>query len=196
VDVEELGKEDVRRLARDPQLRALAPVMPTTLIPPEDVSDAEVATTAWGIGAVGADSSFRTGAGVVVAILDTGIDAGHPALARVTLVEEDFTGSGNGDRKGHGTHCAGTVLGRDVDGTRIGARGVGKALIGTDKAQACPPWKRQECARSRSSAPGRAGRSGPRPGGRCRPATASRCRPPAGPITAQSAGASPRSHWT
>jgi subtilisin family serine protease len=131
VDVEELGKEDVRVLARDPQVRALAPVMPTTLVPPEDVSDAEAATTTWGIGAVGADSSSRTGADVVVAILDTGIDASHPAFAGVTLVEEDFTGSGNGDRKGHGTHCAGTVLGRDVDGTRIGvARGVGKALIG------------------------------------------------------------------
>jgi hypothetical protein len=68
---------------------------------------------------------------VVVAVLDTGIDAGHPAFTGLTLVEEDFTGSGNGDRVGHGTHCAGTVLGRDVDGTRIGvARGVSKALIG------------------------------------------------------------------
>jgi len=131
VDIEELSKEDVRVLARDPQVRGLAPVMPTRLVSPEDVRDAEAATTAWGIGAVGADSSSRTGAGVVVAVLDTGIDAGHPAFAGVTLVEEDFTGSGNGDRVGHGTHCAGTVLGRDVDGTRIGlARGVSKALIG------------------------------------------------------------------
>jgi subtilisin family serine protease len=131
VDVEELSKEDVRVLARDPQVRALAPVMPTRLIPPENLSDAEAATTAWGIRAVGADTSTRTGAGVVVAVLDTGIDARHPAFAGVTLVEEDFTGSGNGDRVGHGTHCAGTVLGRDVDGTRIGvAPGVGKGLIG------------------------------------------------------------------
>jgi subtilisin family serine protease len=131
VDVEELAKEDVRQLARDPQVRALAPVMPTRLVPPVEASDAEASTTAWGIAAVGADSSARTGDGVAVAILDTGIDAGHPAFAGVTLVEEDFTGSGNGDRNGHGTHCAGTVLGRDVDGTRIGvAPGVGKALIG------------------------------------------------------------------
>jgi subtilisin family serine protease len=131
VDVEELAKEDVRVLARDPQVWALAPVMPTRLVLPVDLGDAEAATTAWGIGAVGADSSSRTGAGVVVAVLDTGIDAGHPAFAGVTLVEEDFTGSGNGDREGHGTHCAGTVLGRDVNGTRIGvARGVSKALIG------------------------------------------------------------------
>jgi len=131
VEIEELAKEDVRILARDPQVRALAPVMPTRLVRPVEVGDAEAATTAWGIGAVGADSSSRTGAGVVVAVLDTGIDAGHPAFTGVTLVEEDFTGSGNGDRQGHGSHCAGTVLGRDVDGTRIGvARGVSKALIG------------------------------------------------------------------
>jgi subtilisin family serine protease len=131
VDVEELAKEDVRVLERDPQVWALAPVMPTRLVLPADLGDAEAATTAWGIGAVGADSSSRTGAGVVVAVLDAGIDAGHPAFAGVTLVEEDFTGSGNGDRQGHGTHCAGTVLGRDVNGTRIGvARGVSKALIG------------------------------------------------------------------
>jgi subtilisin family serine protease len=131
VDVEELSKEDVRQVARDPQVRALAPVMPTRLVEPTEVSDAAASTTAWGVTAVGADTSDRTGTGVDVAILDTGIDAGHPAFAGVTLVQEDFTGSGNGDRKGHGTHCAGTILGRDVDGTRIGvARGVGKALIG------------------------------------------------------------------
>src|SRR4029453_3731314 len=151
VEVEELAKDDVRVLARDPQVRALAPVMPTRLVRPGGEGAAEAAPTAWGtgrvgpvgegnpgaatpawgIGAVGADSSSRTGADVVVAVLDTGIDAGHPAFTGVTRVEQDFTGSGNGDRVGHGTHCAGTVLGRDVDGTRIGvARGVGRALIG------------------------------------------------------------------
>ncbi|HET8643960.1 MAG TPA: S8 family serine peptidase, partial [Vicinamibacteria bacterium] len=66
-----------------------------------------------------------------VAVLDTGIDGGHAAFTGVTLKEEDFSGSGNGDRQGHGTHCAGTIFGRDVSGTRIGvARGVTQALIG------------------------------------------------------------------
>ena len=84
VEVEELAKEDVRVLARDPLVRALAPVMPTRLVRPVEVDAAEAATTAWGIGAVGADNSSRTGAGVVVAILDTGIDAAHPAFTGVT----------------------------------------------------------------------------------------------------------------
>jgi len=131
VDVEELTKEGVQTLARDPEVQAIAPVMPTELIRPVEVSAAEAATTAWGVTAVGADISARSGAGVVVAVLDTGIDAGHAAFAGVTLVEEDFSGSGNGDKQGHGTHCAGTIFGRDVDGTRIGvAPGVQKALIG------------------------------------------------------------------
>jgi subtilisin family serine protease len=68
---------------------------------------------------------------VVVAVLDTGIDATHPAFTGVNLVQADFSGSGDGDRQGHGTHVAGTVFGRDVDGVRIGvATGVTEARIG------------------------------------------------------------------
>lgn len=140
VDVLTLDKREVRDLARDPEVKAVAPSMPTSLIGP--VPDAEAgadvggsqptATGAtWGVVSVGADVSARTGAGVLVAILDTGIDNSHPAFQGVTLVEEDFTGSGTGDREGHGTHVAGTVFGRDVEGTRIGvAPGIDRALIG------------------------------------------------------------------
>ena len=64
-------------------------------------------------------------------MLDTGIDTEHPAFGGVDLVQKDFTGLGNGDRDGHGTHFAGTFFGRDIDGVRIGvARGVQTALIG------------------------------------------------------------------
>jgi subtilisin family serine protease len=83
------------------------------------------------VAAVGADKSSFTGKDTVVAILDTGIDRSHPAFEGMALVEKDFTGTGDGDHKGHGTHCAGTIFGRDLDGERIGiARGVSKALIG------------------------------------------------------------------
>jgi subtilisin family serine protease len=118
--------------ARDPDVAAIAIPMPIKLIKPFDVAaDAAAAGAAWGIPAVKADTSTATGDGVVVAVLDTGIDKTHPAFAGVTIVENDFSGSGNGDRQGHGSHCAGTIFGRDVAGTRIGiARGVKKALIG------------------------------------------------------------------
>ncbi|SEK59179.1 Subtilase family protein [Blastococcus sp. DSM 46786] len=137
IDVERLDKADVRALGRDPEVRALAPVMPTRLVRPVDqdgvdgrVAD-DSASRTWGVSAVGADRSSRTGTGVTVAVLDTGIDSTHPAFSGVQLVQQDFSGSGDGDRQGHGTHCAGTIFGRDVDGLRIGvAPGVETALIG------------------------------------------------------------------
>jgi subtilisin family serine protease len=134
VDIARLSKDELREVAGDPEVRAVAPVMPTRLIFPVAGPRAVTAVQAgptWGVAAVGADTSARTGAGVTVAVLDTGIDAAHPAFAGMTVVEEDFTGSGNGDVQGHGTHCAGTALGRDVDGVRIGvAPGVGRVLAG------------------------------------------------------------------
>ena len=66
-----------------------------------------------------------------MAVLDTGIDRDHPAFAGMTLVEKDFSDHGNGDRNGHGTHCAGTIFGRNDGRQRVGiARGVERALIG------------------------------------------------------------------
>ena len=129
--MQSLDFKEVKEFAGEPGVAAIAPLMATYLIRP--LSDVEPAAAGdpWGIAAVGADRSNWTGEGVTVAILDTGIDRQHPAFAGVDIVEKDFTGSGDGDRQGHGTHCAGTVFGRDVDGKRIGiARGVNRALIG------------------------------------------------------------------
>lgn len=133
---ERLSPREVREIARDSSTLAIAPNMPTRLIAPTakntDVGSLRSdAATTWGIQATGADVSPWTGRGVTVAILDTGIDEAHPAFDGVKLVQKDFTGTGNGDGNGHGTHCAGTVFGREVDGLRIGvAPGVAQALIG------------------------------------------------------------------
>lgn len=129
----ELNARDLREISRDPTVTAVARGMPTRLIEPQPLDEvrSEDAEPSWGIAAVGAESSGFTGAGVRVAVLDTGIDTGHPAFDGVTLKTRDFAGSGIEDANGHGTHCAGTVFGRDVEGTRIGvARGVTDALIG------------------------------------------------------------------
>jgi subtilisin family serine protease len=128
--VEQLDDRQLGEVMRAPQLGAIAPKMPIKLIGPLPVSSGSD-TEAWGIEAVGAVASGYSGQGVKVAILDTGIERGHPAFSGIRIVEEDFSGTGNGDRQGHGTHCAGTIFGRDVGGTRIGvARGVDEALIG------------------------------------------------------------------
>ena len=132
VDVRTLSKTEVQDTARDPEVKGIAPIMPIKLIEPTGAPEINVAAEdAWGIGAVRADVSAFTGDGVVVSVLDTGIEPDHTAFQGVTLVQQDFTGEGDGDGHGHGTHCAGTIFGRDVNGTRIGiARGVKKALIG------------------------------------------------------------------
>lgn len=130
--VADLNTDEASELRRDPEVQAMALVMPTRLIDPVGLAEAlPTATPAWGLSAVRADESTFDGSGVTVAVLDTGIDASHAAFAGVTLEQRDFSGDGNGDINGHGTHCAGTIFGRDVAGSRIGvARGVTSALIG------------------------------------------------------------------
>ncbi|HUG31290.1 MAG TPA: S8 family serine peptidase [Acidimicrobiia bacterium] len=125
---------ELRDIHKDPETLAAAPRMPLILVEPStrdaDVTGDEEDTT-WGVQAVKADISPFNGSGVTVAVLDTGIDADHPAFQGVDVEQKDFTGEGDGDDNGHGTHCAATIFGQDVDGLRIGvASGVSKALIG------------------------------------------------------------------
>jgi subtilisin family serine protease len=131
VEVGEMRVAEAKALSRDPTVLGITRSIPTKLVKPTGTSTPSATTVAWGIEAVGAKNSSATGAGVKVAVLDTGIDASHPAFAGVNLDQRDFSGDGNGDVQGHGTHCAGTIFGRDVNGTRIGvARGVTEAMIG------------------------------------------------------------------
>jgi Subtilase family/Domain of unknown function (DUF4062) len=131
LEVKHLTAEDAEALPRDPAVVAVAPVIPMKLIAPiEPFESRDMAGSAWGVAAVGADASPFTGRGAVVALLDTGIDARHPAFAGLQIVRKNFTAEDDADRHGHGTHFAGTVFGRSVDGLRIGvAPGVERALI-------------------------------------------------------------------
>ena len=140
LETAELNHQEQSELARDPNVAASSPVMPLKLIEPAQRSDATEppaggeATPTWGVEAVGAADGAFTGAGTKVAVLDTGIDKDHPAFAGISIVDDDnyadFTGEGFSDSDGHGTHCAGTIFGRDVDGHQIGvAKGVDDVLI-------------------------------------------------------------------
>jgi subtilisin family serine protease len=130
VRVESLSPAEVAEAKSEPGQLAV-PTMRMKLIEPVSSNPAPAAAGSWGVEAVGATTTPYTGVGVTVAVLDTGIDAAHPAFTGVTIDQMDFSGEGNGDKHGHGTHCAGTILGRDVAGQRIGiARGVTKILAG------------------------------------------------------------------
>jgi subtilisin family serine protease len=131
LDSAELTKREANYMRRDTRTLAIAKPMPMKLIAPVGSPAAPTVTKAWGIDAVRASESPFDGSGVTVAVLDTGIDPNHPAFKGVKLVQKNFTTETDSDTHGHGTHCAGTIFGKDVNGTRIGiARNIKCALIG------------------------------------------------------------------
>ncbi|MEV4504532.1 type VII secretion-associated serine protease mycosin [Streptomyces klenkii] len=79
----------------------------------------------WALDALHTEEAWQTtkGAGITVAVLDTGVDDGHPDLAGQVLPGKDLIGfgAGPGDRAWarHGTAMAGIIAGRGhgADGT-------------------------------------------------------------------------------
>ncbi|WP_250035681.1 S8 family serine peptidase [Paractinoplanes maris] len=85
------------------------------------------------IGAPDAWAQGLDGAGIKVAVLDTGADQNHPDLAGRILEARDFSDSADtSDHFGHGTHVAATVAGSGAgsNGTRKGVAPGARLLIG------------------------------------------------------------------
>jgi subtilisin family serine protease len=104
-------------LARVESLRARPEVLfaePDVLAAPARLAPRSPLRTGWFLDRIGAPSAGGrtvTGAGVTVAILDTGIDVTHPDLAFRIEQRRDFFGAGRdvADLTGHGTAVAGVV---------------------------------------------------------------------------------------
>lgn len=73
--------------------------------------DAEALGATWGLTKCKVPPSARSGQGIKVAVLDTGMDIGHPDFAGRPLVTRTFVGQPVQDLHGHGTHCIGTSCG-------------------------------------------------------------------------------------
>jgi subtilisin family serine protease len=77
----------------------------------------DTATYTWGLKAVHAVPPILAtapwaGAGIRIAVLDTGIDLGHPDFAGRIIASQSFVaGQPVQDGHSHGTHCAGTAAG-------------------------------------------------------------------------------------
>jgi subtilisin family serine protease len=137
IHAQKLDAKDYQELRRDRQVAAMARPMPLRLITPVSAGQGPSAKpkavhgATWGVFVTGALQSPYVGHGVTVAVLDTGIAANHEAFHGVELVQKDFTGEGDGDQNGHGTHVAGTIFGQTVKDVRYAvAPGVRRALIG------------------------------------------------------------------
>ncbi|RYY15721.1 MAG: hypothetical protein EOO04_28175 [Chitinophagaceae bacterium] len=78
----------------------------------------------WGLQATRVHSSTRTGAGIKVAVLDTGIDLQHPDFAGRPIVTRSFSGFPVNDIHGHGTHCIGTACGAKLPASGVRRYGV------------------------------------------------------------------------
>jgi len=112
----EIPERALNALERNPAIKFVVRDLPIELVGQ---------TTPWGVERIGASTVHalgNKGAGVNVAILDSGIDKDHSDLSYV--YGYDFSGGNDPDPEdydGHGTHVAGTVAALDND---IGVIGV------------------------------------------------------------------------
>ena len=82
------------------------------LADPTQPTFADTPQATWGIQAVQAMASSKSGKGIRVAVLDTGFDTSHPDFAGRNVTAQSFVaGEPPQDGHGHGTHCIGTSCG-------------------------------------------------------------------------------------
>ncbi len=130
-------------LAADPDVGAVT--LDGAITVPEVTSEPKLPT--WGLEKVGAPQTWgeydHRGEGVTVAVLDTGVDATHPALADSYRGRDGdhsdswYVSTGEnyptpGDGNGHGTHVTGTIAGGppgEVVGVAPDAEWIGVKLL-------------------------------------------------------------------
>lgn len=129
-----LGTVDPAGLARlkhDDRVTAVHAAPPLSLIRPVTTGLArKAAGVTWGLERLGVPELWAAGIdgrGVVVGHLDTGIDGAHPALkgaiasfAEFDLQAHQVPGARPRDSDEHGTHTAGTIVGRRVGTSAFG----------------------------------------------------------------------------
>ena len=91
----------------------------------EQDEDTQVLGVTWGLSACKVPPSTRSGIGIKVAVLDTGMDLGHPDFAGRSITGASFVGQPVQDLNGHGTHCIGTSTGTRAPAGNVPRYGIG-----------------------------------------------------------------------
>jgi subtilisin family serine protease len=124
-------REGLRDLRTDARVQAVLPAPRISLIRPSiSIASKKRIGVTWGLQRLGVPDLWAlglTGRGVLVGHLDTGIDAAHPALrgavtafAEFDLMGRQVPGATPYDSEDHGTHTAGTIVGRPVGRSAFG----------------------------------------------------------------------------
>ena len=124
-----LKRDDIDQIALDREIKLQEPVE-------KYESDPSNSEWTYGLQKVGVPEVRKayglTGKGIRVGILDTGIDPEHPDLKGKVIAWKDFAGWAKKpkDSSGHGTHCAGTIVGGNASGQSIGVAPDAKLIVG------------------------------------------------------------------
>ncbi len=127
-----VDQKGYRGLKKDPSVKAVNEAPQISLIKPVAATLATAAKgPTWGIKRLKVEKLWAqglTGTGVLVGHLDTGVDAKHPAFKGGAIAKfaefddlgEIVPGAKAHDSDEHGTHTAGTIVGRAVKGSVFG----------------------------------------------------------------------------
>jgi len=104
-----------------------------TLESPKSAARHDETGATWGLQAIKVIGSSLSGAGIKVAVLDTGFDDKHQDFAGRAITKKLFASrSSEDDMVGHGTHCIGTACGplRPTTGPRYGIAYEAEIFVG------------------------------------------------------------------
>ncbi|MFG2037748.1 type VII secretion-associated serine protease mycosin [Dactylosporangium sp. NPDC048998] len=114
---------------------ALGCVVAVGAVPGVAVAD-QVRGEQWQLTALNVRDAWKVsiGKGVIVAVIDSGVDAGHPDLAGqvlpgIDLVDPEATDAGKYDPVGHGTTVAALIAGNSKDGSGVAGIAPGAKIL-------------------------------------------------------------------
>ena len=131
------AREAVEELKKDKRVAYVHVIPPRYLYAPKaaakpkkkkkPVANDPMTNRQWGLTAVQllqaqALAGFKEATDIKIAVIDSGIDNGHPDLRGIIFDERDFTGTQLKDVQGHGTHVVGIIAA--VRNNALGVMGV------------------------------------------------------------------------